>query len=391
VAAAPVLLLGAPFLQDAFGRADDPSGPAGAHVAAVRDVLREAFPARDADALAVVSRATLPTVDLLPYASELSSLPDVARVDTAHGSFVGGLRVSVAGPPALADGEGTWVSVVPVVEPGSGRGAALVHAVRDLPAPARVLVGGDAARLVDTRAAVQDAVPWALLLVVLPVGALLVALTGSVIVAVRALAVGVLSVAATLAVLVWGWRAGLLDDLAGAAATAGTSDPAIVALACCLASGLALGHAVVALSRVPDAREPAGDGTAAGAGVEASRRTVQPTAVLVAMALAPVAIADVGALTLLAAGLTVAVVVGATLVRSFLVPAVAGPARPARGRKPAASRGPAGWPGRTRPRAQPAAADTRQEPEPDVLVADPAWFAALAASTGPSFPAPARD
>ena len=96
------------------------------------------------------------------YAASLSRLPGVARVDALTGSFFGGTRVIGPNPSSarfFAPG-GTWWSVVPSVEPNSAQGEHLVHEVRDIKSPFPVEVGGQSARLVDSKSSLFGSCGW---------------------------------------------------------------------------------------------------------------------------------------------------------------------------------------------------------------------------------------
>src|SRR5207245_6566405 len=92
-----------------------------------------------------------------------SGLRGVARVDAAAGSWIAGRQVVGAGPVSarFEGGHGTWLSVVPAVEPLSPAGERLVESIRATPSPFPVLVGGQSAQLVDSKAALFRLVPVA--------------------------------------------------------------------------------------------------------------------------------------------------------------------------------------------------------------------------------------
>src|SRR5207302_3065840 len=107
-------------------------------------------------------RARMPEIE--SYAAALSRIPGVARVDAITGSFVGGARVIGPNPSSarFSSPTGTWLSVVPSVEPLSPQGEHLVHEVRDLHGPFSVKVAGPSAQLVDSKASMFGRGPLAL-------------------------------------------------------------------------------------------------------------------------------------------------------------------------------------------------------------------------------------
>ncbi|HEY8060920.1 MAG TPA: MMPL family transporter, partial [Acidimicrobiales bacterium] len=137
--------LGLPFLQAQFGSPDHRVLPEGSPAREVSESLRDDFLSDEADAFPVVALGIVDDAAVQAYATELSALPGIARVDARTGRYADGTLL--IGPDATteqfrADGA-TWFSLVPTVEPISEEGEALVQSVRDLDAPFdEVLVGG---------------------------------------------------------------------------------------------------------------------------------------------------------------------------------------------------------------------------------------------------------
>src|SRR6266542_2814231 len=112
---AVLLVLGAPFLGVRFGLPDDRVLPASASSRQVADAIRNDFTARDASALQVVATdAGAPAAragEIDGYATALSRLAGVARVDAMTGTYAGGHKVEAAigqpatGPPATVAGQ----------------------------------------------------------------------------------------------------------------------------------------------------------------------------------------------------------------------------------------------------------------------------------------------
>ncbi len=191
-AIAVLLLLGAPFLGLRLTQPDDRVLPPGAEGRVVGDVIREEFSSEEAGALSVVPADEREhrdsTAETDAYAVALARLPGVSRVDAATGTYCGeGVAAEfgcepgqlVLGPDSApryagftAAGYGSYLSVVPSVEPYSAEGEDLVHAVRDTDAPYPVLVTGQSAELVDLNGSLFARLPIALgLIAVITVGA----------------------------------------------------------------------------------------------------------------------------------------------------------------------------------------------------------------------------
>jgi len=137
------------------------------------------------------------------------TVPGVARVDALTGEYLILNHKIVAAPPiSLAKRfapppghSGTYLSVVPDVEPLSSQGETLVKDLRSVPAPFHVLVAGTSAQLVDTNKVVLGRLPWALGMIALATFVLLFVMTGSLLVPMKALVLNTLT--ATFGATVW--------------------------------------------------------------------------------------------------------------------------------------------------------------------------------------------
>jgi putative drug exporter of the RND superfamily len=348
-----LLVLGAPFLGVRFGLPDDRVLPASATSRQVADAIRSDFTARDADALQVVATdsgdPTRRTGEIAAYATALSRLDGVARVDALTGTYAAGHQVAPA--PATAGGPGqaaagaagqdgtagpatsgaasarfatsdaTWLRVVPTVEAYSGAGERLVEQVRALPAPFAVEVGGHSAQLVDTKAAIGDRLPLAVAIIAVATLVLLFLMTGSVVIPVKALILNLLSLSAVYGAMVFVFQEGHLSGLLGFTPT-GTIDTSMPVLLSCIAFGLSMDYEVFLLSRIKEEHDRSGDTVSSVAiGLERSGRIVTTLAALLAIVFAAFATSQVTFLKLFGIGAALAIVVDATLIRALLVPA----------------------------------------------------------------------
>ncbi|MFP5308745.1 MAG: MMPL family transporter [Actinomycetes bacterium] len=325
---AVLLLLGAPFLGIRLGFPDDRVLPPDVDVRAVGDELREGFASFESQPTTVVAPGVDPTdpavaEDLDAYAAAVSRVEGVSRVDGAGGSWVAGTRVLPAGPTSarfLSDA-GTWLSVVPSVEPVSLEAEAMVADVRAVPAPAEVLVGGSSAALVDGKAGMLDRLPLALAIVAVVTFVVLFLTFGSVVLPLKAIVLNLLSLSATFGALVWVFQDGNLAGLLGFTAT-GTITIAMPVLMFIVAFGLSMDYEVFLLSRIAEEHRRTGDDLLAVAnGLERTGRIVTAAAVLIAVVFAAFATGRVSFMKMFGVGLTLAVLVDAFVVRATLVPA----------------------------------------------------------------------
>jgi RND superfamily putative drug exporter len=322
-----LLLLGAPFLGVRFGLPDDRVLPAGAGSRQVADALRAGFAADESGALSVVATGIGDPAgrrqDIDRYATALSRLDDVSRVDALTGSYADGRRLQGPTPAAtrFAAPDGTWLSVVPSVASNSARGEDLVARVRALPAPFGAQVTGPAAQLVDTKASLAAHLPAAAAIIATVTFLLLFLMTGSVVVPLKALVLNLLSLTAVYGAMVFVFQEGHLTDVLGFTAT-GTIDTSMPVLMFCIAFGLSMDYEVFLLSRIKEEHDRTGDTVAAVAvGLERSGRIVTAAAALLAIVFAAFATSSVSFLQLFGVGTALAVVVDATLIRALLVPA----------------------------------------------------------------------
>jgi len=313
-----LLLLGLPFKDVVFGLPDDRVLPRDAQAHVVAQVLREDFPGREAFALPVI--LSEPSEQTPAYAAALSSVEGVERVDSAAGRYVEGRRVA-PGDPTFRTAEAERLSVVPAVESYGPPGEALVDRLRAVEPPSRTLVGGQAAQLVDTKEALADSLPLALLLLV---GATLVVLflfTGSVVIPLKAVVLNVLSLSATFGLMVWVFQQGNLAGLVGDPIITGTLDTTMPILMFCILFGLSMDYEVFLLSRIKEEWDATGDNTRAVAvGLERTGSLVTAAAALLALVFLAFVTSGISFIKLLGLGTALAVLVDATLVRAILVP-----------------------------------------------------------------------
>ncbi len=320
-----ILLFAAfPFTRVVPGLPDDRVLPRTAQAAQVGQVLRTEFEGRESLALSVVAPVSTGS-GLAGYAAGLSRLPGVDRVDAATGSYTGGVQIAPPGPASgrFDAGGGTFLSVVPAVESQGPAGEQLVRDVRALASPiGSVLVTGQAADLVDTKAALARKLPLALGLIFLTTFVLLFLFTGSVVLPVKALVLNLLSLSATFGAMVWVFQEGHLTGLIGDPTVTGTLDTTIPILMFCVLFGLSMDYEVFLLSRIKEVYDATGDNRRAVAvGLQRTGRIVTAAAGLLAIVFLSFVSSDISFIKLLGLGTALAILVDATLVRGALVPA----------------------------------------------------------------------
>ncbi len=319
---AVLMLLALPLRHVQLGTPDDRVLPATTQSRSVGDVLREDFTGNSATALNVVTDGPLGRAALTGYATRLSGLAGVARVEASVATFVHGKAVPDSADPALARPTAQRLSVVSAADPRSNASKDLVRTVRGLPGPdgVRVYVGGQTAELIDTTHAIGSRLLPAGLLIVLTTFLVLFLFTGSVLQPIRALVLNAVTLAATGGLLVWIFQEGHLSGPLHF--TAQPLDTSMLVLLFCIAFGLSMDYEVIVLSRIKELHDHGRDNrTAVTDGLTHSGRIVTTAAALIAVTFFANGTATVSFLQLFGIGAGFAVIIDATLVRAVLVPA----------------------------------------------------------------------
>jgi RND superfamily putative drug exporter len=321
-----LLLLGAPFLRVSFGLPDDRVEPLSASSRQVTEQIRQHFNSYESTPLQLVAEGAQAAGQqgaISTYAAVVSRVPGVSRVDALTGSYIGGKRVLPPGPlnRRFAAPEGLWFSVVPKVEPISHAGEAMVHDIRALPSPFPVLLGGPSAELVDSKHSIFTRAPFAAGIIALVTFVVLFLMTGSVVIPLKAIVLNVLSLTATFGAMVWIFQDGHLSGFMDFTPT-GFIDTTTPMLMFCVAFGLSMDFEVFLLSRIKEEYDVSGDNRQAVAlGLERTGRIVTSAAVLISVVFLAIATSKITFIKLFGIGLTLAVLMDASLIRGALVPA----------------------------------------------------------------------
>ena len=330
-----LVLLGAPFLGVRWGMPDDRVLPHPASAHQVGDQLRNDFGDNSANAVTVVvpDAHGLTPYDLDRYAADLSRVPDVSAVSAPSGAFVGGNQV---GPPSAATGVAqgsaflTVSSTAPLFSDSSATQLDRLHAVPG-PAGRSVEMTGTAQINRDSVQAITSRLPLVLGLIAAITFVLLFLLTGSVVLPLKALVLNALSLTTAFGAVVWIFQDGHLGAL-GTTPT-GTLVANLPVLLFCIAFGLSMDYEVFLMSRIREywvrsrAARPAISDAGANndesveLGVARTARVITAAALVMSISFAALIAAHVQFMRMFGVGLTLAVVVDATLVRLVLVPA----------------------------------------------------------------------
>jgi RND superfamily putative drug exporter len=311
---AGLLVLSLPFV---FGvnleNSDARALPASAEARKLQETVQRDFSGGQADPIVVVLDADPAGTPARDFMNALNTLNGVLRVQP---------RPDIAAPAAIID-------VTPEGATADQNSRDVVRAIRAMDPPFPVLVGGSAAELVDYRTSVAGRFPVALLVILLSTAVLLFALTGSLVIPVKALLMNALTLLATLGVLVVVFQWGVGDALLGFDSW-GAIDVTTPVLLFVFVFGLSMDYEVFLLARIKeewDGRRTSRGGIAPGdravrAGLEKSGPVVTAAALCIGVVFLGFLLGDLIAVKEIGFAMAVALLLDVTVVRGLLLPAV---------------------------------------------------------------------
>jgi len=305
--AALLIVLGLPFLRVEFTGVDASVLPQSASARQVSDALAFEFPSdRTSPIYLVVEAPASAGGQIEAYARLLRALPGAAAVSLPRllGDSVWRIDV-ISRDTALADSS-----------------KELVEAIRDRDAPFDVLVGGETARFLDQLESLGSHLPLGLGILAAGTLLLLFAMTGSVVLPVKALVMNLLTLSAAFGILVLVFQDGNLEgvlDFTSQGALEATQPILLFAVAFALSTD----YAVFLLTRIKEARDSGLSNTEAVAlGLERTGRIVTAAALLFTIAIGAFSTSEIVFIKLLGVGTAAAVILDATIVRALLVPSL---------------------------------------------------------------------
>ena len=205
----------------------------------------------------------------------------------------------------------------------SGPSQDAVEQIRGLDAGGGELaVSGNTARFLDQKQSLLDHAPVVIGLVALAMFVLLFMLTGSVLLPIKTLLMNLLTLAATLGLLVLAFEEGWLDGVFDYAGPAALELISLVFLFSVI-FGFATDYAVLVLARIKEARDAgASNEEAVALGIARTGRVITAAAVMIAVVFLAFAVSPVFFMKQIALGMAVGVLLDATVVRAFLVPSL---------------------------------------------------------------------
>jgi RND superfamily putative drug exporter len=305
--AAVLLGLAAPALGMSIGQGDAGSDPESATERRAYDLVAEAFgPGSNGPLIVAVDLRQTPQAELTAVAADLAVVPGVATVSE---------------PIVSPDGSAAVLTVTPTTSPQDERTVTLLEHLRTTVLPSGAEVTGLTAAMIDMSGIVADHL-WAVLGAVLAASlALLLVAFRSVVVAIKASLVNLLSVGAAYGVLTLVFQTKTGAEVVGLPGEVPV--PAFVPLFLfAILFGLSMDYHVFLLSSVRDAWLRTGDArNSVTAGLTGTARVITSAALIMVVVFLGFAFDPTVEIKMMGVGLAAAIALDATVVRLVLVPA----------------------------------------------------------------------
>ena len=309
---AAMIVISLPFLRVELTRADPSVLPKASSAHQVDAIIDERFAGDPSSVIDVV---------LLDTAADRASPRELRQARRELAQTEGVERVLVT---ERVNADVRRVDVQLNVDPFSDEALDTVTAARELDWGAPSLINGPPAELTDQRQSLGDHLPTAIAIIVISTVLLLFVMTRSVVLPFLALLMNALTVGVAFGVLVLLFQDGRLEgflDYRGQDAL----DTSIPILLFAVVFGLSTDYGVFLLHRISEQRAgSSSEREAIARGLARSGRLITSAALLFAVAMGAFAFSDLVFIKEIAIGTALAVLVDATLVRPFLLPALLG-------------------------------------------------------------------
>ena len=311
----PVLFVGLLFLASlfslsssvVFGQSDDRVLPADSPARVASDMLRERFEGRETSPIEILVKGTDEQVN--EFIDVVADQEDIVRVAIV---------------PTQEESDWVRINAITDLEPRSPEGLEQVVALRALDVEVdEYLIGGGGAYYTDSQQGIEQALPIAALWVFISTFILLFLFTGSLVLPLKAILLNVLSLGAVFGLIGWIFQNGELQWLIGEYSVTGTIDTSSVVMIALVAFGLSMDYELFLLSRIKEQHD-AGFNTvnSVALGLQRSGRIITAAALILAVTFGAFASSGVSIMKMLGLGIAVAILLDATLIRGFLVPAI---------------------------------------------------------------------
>jgi RND superfamily putative drug exporter len=305
--AALIVVAGLPFLRITFTPASASVLPPTAEARVVSEAVTRDFAADGSQRIQVVMQAPAGAATAVAtFAARAAQLP-------------GGAQLA---PPRYL-GRDTWeLDLLPHGSAYSPANNQLVRSLRRLPAPFPVYVGGTTASFIDQQSSIGSNIPLVILILALTTFVALFAMSGSIVLPIKALVMNMLTVVVAAGVLVLVFQDGHLSGLLDFRSDGGL-EPSNLVLLFTLAFALSTDYGVFLFARIKEARDSGLPNRAAIAvGLERTGRLITAAALLFCVAIGAFMTSHILFVKQLGFGTALAVAVDASIIRALLVPAL---------------------------------------------------------------------
>ena len=318
-----LLALASPALNAKFSQVDDRVLPASNPAAIASDQIRERF--KSQIPIEVLVPISVPVAEVDKYAKSLAADPNVLSAFTGD-SVIEGNKVTPLPPEQAVAASVSYhrITLYTDVESRNMDAKNLILRLRAIQSPAEhTLIGGQAAIFTDSQAGISDNLPAVLGWLTIATLIILFLFTGSAILPIKAVILNMLSLEATLGVLVWVFQDGNAMWLVGNFTVTGALDTSTLVLVAIVAFGLSMDYELFLLSRIKEEHDNGADTTTSvSAGLQKSGRIITAAAILIAIVFACFITSGVTSIKMLGLGVAFAILLDATVVRGLLVPAL---------------------------------------------------------------------
>ena len=302
-----LMILISPIANVKFSQVDSRVLPKDDRAYIASEFIATEFPGQESNPIEIIfPNGANQSAEITSYSAALSQVPGVVRVGT----------------PQIA-GESARLVAIHSMPPRTPEAEDLIHKIRDLAAPEGTLVGGIAADYADTQGAIAKTLPKVAGWIAITVLLLLFFFTGSILLPIKAIILNFASLAATIGVLTWIFIDGHLTFLVGDFIQTGTLDTSTIVLVAIVAFGLSMDYEVFLLSRIKEEHDAGKSNVESVAyGLQKSARIITAAAFILAVVFAAFIISGVTSIKMMGFGVAFAILLDATLIRAFLVPAL---------------------------------------------------------------------
>lgn len=318
-----LLALASPALNANFSQVDDRVLPASNPAAIASDQLRIRF--ENQVPIEILLPIATSAQKVSEYALVLASDVNVDRVLTSNSLIQGDVVTDLQPEQGVAPSTSYHrITVYSNVESRNKNAQELISRLRDIATPVEgVLIGGQAAIFTDSQNGISDNLPAVLGWLAIATFIVLFLYTGSIILPIKALILNLLSLGATLGLLVWIFQDGNAKWLVGDFTVTGALDTSTLVLVAIVAFGLSMDYELFLLSRIKEEHDAGADTIASvTVGLQKSGRIITAAALLIAIVFACFITSGVTSIKMLGFGIAFAIILDATVVRGLLVPAL---------------------------------------------------------------------